>query len=72
MTPRYDAYLQAIANRDATYMQLALIALALVAAWCLISLMPKQFQGWVRKVYLVGGMVLYLITILVTVGGLHV
>jgi tellurite resistance protein TehA-like permease len=69
MTPRYDAYLLAIALRDTTFIQLALIAVALVAAWCLVDKLPKQFQPLVRKIYLIGGGMLFVVTLLVTVEG---
>jgi hypothetical protein len=72
MTPRFDAYMLSMANRDQALMQLALIALVLVAAWRFVGLAPVQVQPVMRRVYLVGGGVLYVVTLLFTVGGLHV
>lgn len=68
MTDRMAAYLLALDQRDFTLAQLALIAAALVAAWCLIDRLPAKYRPAVRRAYLVGGFVLYGLTLFVTVG----
>ncbi len=59
MTDRFDAWQLALINRDQTLITLAIIAAALVLAWCLVPTLPKRLQPWVYRVYLVGGMGLY-------------
>jgi hypothetical protein len=60
MTERYDAWIAAIALRDQTYADLAMVALMIVLAWELSRyLYPAWLSVWVRRIYLVAGPLLF-------------
>jgi len=66
MTEKYTAYLAMLATRDQALMMLGALALLVVLAWELIgSLVPDPWGSRLRRVYLVGGMLLYLGTLIV-------
>jgi thiol:disulfide interchange protein len=71
MDPRYKALLQAMADRDATLAVLAVIAISLVAAWVILGRLPIKpaWSAALQKIYMAGGIVLYLVTIAVSVFG---
>ena len=69
VTDRFLAFQLATEQRDMTLTQLAVIALVLVLAYVLVNRLPQRVQPWIRRAYLVGGVALYGLTILVSVGG---
>lgn len=60
MTEKYYYWLTKQAERDAMLLQLALIAIALVAAWELLRLAPPGWAARLRPIYMVGGAILFL------------
>jgi len=69
MTARYQLYLTALAERDQTLVLLTIIALSLVAAWISLdyfSWLPKKFVDRLKGFYMVGGIGLYLFTLILS------
>jgi len=65
MTEKYTAYLSMLAVRDQALCSLAALAIGVALAWELIKLWPEPWTDAVRRLYLIGGMVLYVITLIV-------
>lgn len=64
---KYD-YLQVqLINRDNTLIILALLVASILLAWLLIRWLPPKVQPILKRSYMIGGLLLYLLTILVTV-----
>lgn len=53
----------AMAVRDVNVVNLTIMALAIIFTWCLQSQAPKRVQVWLYRSYLVGGMLLYGVTL---------
>lgn len=68
---RYEAWMTALINRDQTLVYLTLLAVSLVAAWCLTDYynLPEKTNRWIKRGYMVGGAALWLLTLRVTVLG---
>jgi len=73
MTSKYSAYLAMMAARDSNLTMLALLALGFVVAWLSVDWMP--FPIWIRHrikgIYQAGGLVLYMLVMLITMLGGH-
>ena len=67
MSPRFYLWLQSLAQRDQFFMELTGLALMIVLAWLGTDYLPTWIRPWLRKVYLIGGIGLYIITIILTV-----
>lgn len=74
MTPRYDAWLLSLANRDQTLVALAEMAVAVVAAYALLDQWPETvtlfgrtlpLRAWARRLYLLAGLPLFVVTLVV-------
>lgn len=63
MTEKYTAYIQMLAVRDQALCSLAALAIGVALAWELLSLWPAPWYPAVRRLYLIGGMMLYVITL---------
>lgn len=67
LTDRFTAYQASLLQRDMALTQLTVIALVLVMAYVLVGKLPIRIQPWIRGVYLIGGALLYVLTMLVSV-----
>jgi len=65
-TAKHAAWQLALAQRDLTLTQLANIAAALVLAWVLLDYLPPREARWLRRLYLLGGLPLFLVTLFVS------
>lgn len=65
MTEKYTAYIQMLAVRDQALCSLAALAIGVALAWELIRLWPAPWTDAIRRLYLIGGMALYVITLIV-------
>jgi multisubunit Na+/H+ antiporter MnhB subunit len=63
MSPRFYMWLSAIADRDGAFVQLAGLALVIILAWLGVRYLPSRIQPWIRRFYMIGGVVLYFVTI---------
>jgi hypothetical protein len=64
MTEKYLAYLQNLAIRDLAMNALATLALATVIAWEIVNRLPINWRWPASRAYLVGGMILFIVTLL--------
>lgn len=69
MSDRYFAWLEAMSRQEQTFLAVALGGVALGLAWCLRSFiwLPEPVRKWAEPAYLVGGVGLWLGTIVFTV-----
>ncbi len=64
MNPHYLAWLEALANRDQTLVMLAGLAVALVAAWVWLVIIPVRIRRFLEPIYMVGGLMLYIVLLI--------
>jgi len=58
MTPKWLAWLEWLARRDATLAKLSLIAIGLVIAWELLRFVPPSLAARLRPLYMLGVLVI--------------
>jgi pilus assembly protein TadC len=71
MSPRFYLWLQSLAQRDQAFVELTGLTLTIVLAWLGIDYMPMQLRPFLRRTYLVGGIGLYIVTIILTIKSNH-
>jgi hypothetical protein len=69
MSTYYTIWINQLATRDAAVERMAIMAVAVVLAWVLAESQYRAGWKWMRPVYVAGGLVMYLVTILVAVRG---
>lgn len=72
MSDRYIAWIEAMNKQESMFVVVALGGVALGAAWCLRSFvwMPEPVRRFSERAYLVGGISIWILTILYTVRAL--
>lgn len=65
MTDKYTAYLHMLETRDTAIVSLALLALGVILAWEALRWLPPDWVPRLRPAYLIGGGLLYTITLIV-------
>ena len=65
MTEKYTAYLELLRSRDHVLTTLAALALLTVLAWEVLNTLPEPWRGRLRSIYLIGGLIVYLATLIV-------
>jgi hypothetical protein len=65
VNPKYSEFVQSMTNRDNTLVALAVIAVCLITAWVLVDvIIPIEFRGIIKRAYMIGGLGLFLISIM--------
>jgi len=65
MTDKYMAYLELLANRDHMMNLLSIMAVSIVLAWYGSRSLPANWYRSLRVLWLIGGIVLYVVTVLI-------
>jgi len=65
MTDKYMAYLELLANRDHMMNLLSIMAVSIVLAWYGSRSLPTNWYRSLRYLWLIGGIVLYVVTVLI-------
>lgn len=67
MNEKYEAYLSVMQQRDTAMVSLAIMALAIIAAWELVPFVVpgERARRTLRKLFLIGGPLLYAATLIV-------
>lgn len=66
MSPKFDAYLIALQNRDTTLVMLAGIAAAVVLGWILVEYIPwPRVRSWIKLFFQIGSVPLWIVTLFV-------
>ena len=69
MCSYFKLWTETLLARDLNMENMAIMAASIIIGWDMVRLFPVRWQPWLRKFYMISGLVLFLLTVLISLRG---
>ena len=69
MCSYFTLWTETLLARDVNMENMAIMAASIIIGWDMLRLLPVRWQPWMRRFYTIGGLGLFLLTVLISLRG---